>query len=375
MKTSIIADRRSNRERVRALTFASVVALSCAACSSSGGGQGEATSETYYEGKTIEWLIPSSAGGGTDASVRMMLPFLEKHLAGHPDVRAFNQENTVASMNQFMRESSAEADATRIVMTSTSATLPWILGEKGVEYDLGEFQALIGSPVGAVVYTSGDSPIQTAADLFTADNLKLGLETVVGGETQTLVGMETLNVPFEPLFGYTSAGAFRIALEQGEINLTYDTSPAYLTEIQGAGLNVRPLFTLGFLDNGELVRDPLFPDLPHIGEVYEQHYGSPPTGPAWDAYMALAPTRFVLNKAVWVHKDAPPAAQEALKNAFAAIVGDDEFQQTKEEFFGPYEFIFGEELDNAVKLLTGIDPAARDWLRNYLSENYDADLG
>ena len=44
--------------------------------------------------------------------------------------------------------------------------------------------------------------------------------------------------------------------------------------------------TWGMLDaKGDLVRDPTFPNLPHVGEVYERMHGKKPKGLAWNAWL------------------------------------------------------------------------------------------
>jgi len=69
---------------------------------------------------------------------------------------------------------------------------------------------------------------------------------------------------------YDGKGAARVAFEQGEVNLDYQTSPAYLKNVQplvDEGLAV-PLFAFGILDeNGDIVRDPVFPDMPSFAEA------------------------------------------------------------------------------------------------------------
>ena len=49
-----------------------------------------------------------------------------------------------------------------------------------------------------------------------------------------------------------------------------------------------PLFSWGTLDkNGNLARDPNFPELPHFEEAYEIAFGKKPSGIEWDAMRAM----------------------------------------------------------------------------------------
>ena len=109
-----------------------------------------------------------------------------------------------------------------------------------------------------------------------------------------------------------------------------------------------------------------------VGELYEEHYGNEPSGPAYEAYLATYPVRFVLNKVVWVQKDAPEEAKTALKEAFASMASDPEFMGEKEAALGPYPVLLGDDLEQAVRALVETDPAAIEWMKGWLSEEYDA---
>ena len=51
---------------------------------------GPAAAETNFAGKTIEWIIPFSAGGGSDTWARFNAPLLQKYLPGNPVVVVVN---------------------------------------------------------------------------------------------------------------------------------------------------------------------------------------------------------------------------------------------------------------------------------------------
>jgi len=38
----------------------------------------------YYEGKTIQVIVPFPVAGGSDVWIRTIAPYLEKHMAGSP---------------------------------------------------------------------------------------------------------------------------------------------------------------------------------------------------------------------------------------------------------------------------------------------------
>ncbi len=96
--------------------------------------------------------------------------------------------------------------------------------------------------------------------------------------------------------------------ERGEANIDYQTSAAYLANVVplvDEGLAV-PIFTWGALDDdGNIVRDPTFPDLPSFKEVCEATEGCETEGTAWDAFKAFFIAGFANQKTIFLPGSAP----------------------------------------------------------------------
>ena len=82
-----------------------------------------------------------------------------------------------------------------------------------------------------------------------------------------LLSFKMLGLTVDPVFGIEGRGDGRLMFERGEANIDYQTSAAYINNVQplvDQGLAV-PIFTWGALDDaGNIVRDPTFPDLPSL---------------------------------------------------------------------------------------------------------------
>src|SRR3546814_19884294 len=65
--------------------------------------------------------------------------------------------------------------------------------------------------------------------------------------------------------------------------------------------------------------DTLFP--------YTTLFRSDPSGPAWEAYLALVSSGVSAQRQVWMHGDTPPEALAAMKEATACVVEREEFYQ------------------------------------------------
>ena len=75
------------------------------------------------------------------------------------------------------------------------------------------------------------------------------------------------------------------------------------TEWRNVGKAV-PLFSWGILNAaGEIVRDPNFPDMPHIGEAYEIVHGKKPSGIEWEAFAAFLGSGFPAQKLLVLPKE------------------------------------------------------------------------
>ena len=49
------------------------------------------TSKNFYEGKTITFLVGSSAGGGTDLTARLIARHIERYIPGKPRIDVANK--------------------------------------------------------------------------------------------------------------------------------------------------------------------------------------------------------------------------------------------------------------------------------------------
>ena len=111
----------------------------------------------------------------------------------------------------------------------------------------------------------------------------------------------------------------RLAFEQGEVNLDYQFTPVYLTQVVPsveAGTAV-PLWTGGAMDGGVLkARDPIAPELPSVYEVYEMMNGSAPSGIEWDAFQGIASVTYAYGLTGYMHPDTP---QEVLDKVLKAL--------------------------------------------------------
>lgn len=345
-----------------------------AACNAGSGGSDGGGEDEFYRGKLLEVIVPFGPGGGTDTWTRMLVPHLQKRLGAGAAVQVINVPgaSSVAGANEFALR--RKHDGRTALVTAGSTFLVYLLGEPMVRYEFREFAPILGSPTGGVVFASPKLGVRTAAQLRAVrEPLVYGGISATGNDIIPLLAFELLDLNVQAILGYASKGASRLAFEQGETTIEYQTMPAYVANVMPlaeSGLAV-PLFSFGLIDeNGEVGRDPAVPDLPSVREVYVELFGLEPAGVVWEAYKAVLAAGVSTAKLLWLHRDAPAAAIEALRTAAADMVHDSTFLEAARLEVGDYPFYVGEEAARAIATATGIVPETLRWLKDLLREEY-----
>jgi len=188
-----------------------------------------------------------------------------------------------------------------------------------------------------------------------------------------LLAWEMLGLQVEPVFGIEGRGDGRLMFERGEANIDYQTSSSYLsgvTPLVEAGTAV-PWFSFGALDDdGNIVRDPTFPDMPTFKEVCEATEGCATEGAQWEAWRAFFIAGFPAQKMVFLAAGAPDEAIATFTEAFAAIQERDDFAEISRARLGVYPQMTGAAAQTALSSATDVPQGAKDFVINWLSERY-----
>ena len=339
---------------------------------------GTAGAADFYAGKTVEVVVPFKEGGGTDIWVRVIAPYLQKHIAGNPKILVRNVPGgeSIHGVNQYMAR--AKADGFNWVATSATQAFHVFLGVKAVQYDFAKLKPLLVNPVGGAVYVAPGTGIKTAADL-----LKPKEKLVFAGMSPTsldlvaLLAFDVLGIDIKGVLGYEGRGPARLAFERGESNIDQQTTPAYFSTVAPlvkAGKAV-PVFSFGQMNAaGELIRDHAFPDLPDVDEVYSLLYKKKPSGAAWEAYKAFNAAAFAVQKILWVKKEAPAESVKAVLDAVDKMQKDAEFLQKAEKVLGGYPVLRGDGLEAAIMKTYNLAPEARTYVLNLLAKKYNTEV-
>lgn len=361
---------RLTRRTVMAVTASAVAALAV-----------PAIAETSFEGETVEWIIPFSEGGGSDKWARFYAPLLSEALPGNPTIVVKNMPGAGSTKGANFFADRAKPDGLTILGTSGSTQFPYLLGDSRVKFDYADWNVVLASATGGVAYLPTDLAEQWAADPQAVID---GTDFIYGSQGATrldlvpLLAWEMLGMRVDPVFGIKGRGDGRLMFERGEANIDYQTSSAFLSKVtplveQGDAV---PIMTWGALDDdGNIVRDPTFPDIPTFKEVYTEIKGAEPSGPEWDAWKAFFIAGFPAQKMVFLPKDTPAEIVDAYAAAFQAVTERSDFAEISGKQLGVYPQSTGEAADKRLKLGTVVDPAAIDWIKTWLKDRYGVELG
>jgi hypothetical protein len=169
-----------------------------------------------------------------------------------------------------------------------------------------------------------------------------------------------------------------MAFERNETPIDYQTSSAFISQVMPLVRQNRavPLFSWGGLNAaGEIVRDPVFPDLPHFAEFLQAATGSAPSGPAWNAWKTLFVAGFAAQKFVVLPKATPANIQETYRAAFRRTLADAEYLDKRAPIIGSYSEVTDEACARAYTAATTIDAETRAWCRDWLKRRFNHTIG
>ncbi|MEZ5838436.1 MAG: tricarboxylate transporter [Geminicoccaceae bacterium] len=333
-----------------------------------------------FDGSTIDYVIPFSESGGSAKWANFYAPRLSQELPGNPTVvvRYRPGAGSTEGANWFQGQQD-KGDGLLVFGDSGSTKFPYLLGDPRVRYKYEEWQPVLASATGGVVYLPPELGTKFDGDM---DDLKdefylYGSQGATTLDLVPLLAFKMLGLQVDPVFGVEGRGDGRLMFERGEANIDYQTSSAYIANVQPLvddGL-ATPIFSWGALDEaGAIVRDPTFPDLPSFKEVCEATAGCETEGVAWDAFKAFFVAGFANQKTIFLPSSASQEVVDTYVEALRKAIAADGFTTDSNEVLGVYPQLVGEAAVEATKQATTISPEARKYVIDWLKADYDISL-
>lgn len=330
-------------------------------------------------GKTIEWTIPFSETGGSAKWANFFAPLLSESLEGGPSVvvKFMPGAGSTKGANWFQRQK--HDDGATLFGTSGSTQFPYLLGDPRVQYEYNDWFPVMASGTGGVAYLNAEDGKRYDGS---ANNLK-DTTFVYGNQGATRLDLvpalawDMLGMKVEHVMGIKGRGDGRKMFESGEATIDYQTSASYLKGSQALvdeGKAV-PMMSWGALgDNGDIVRDPTFPDLPTFKEVCDATDGCETSGAQWDAWKAFFVAGFPVQKAAFLPAGTPQDVIDAYVTAFDAIGARDDFADISAKRLGKYPMYTGDAAKAALEQALNVNDEAKAFIKGYLQDRFGVSL-
>jgi len=330
----------------------------------------------FYDGKTIKIVVPFSKGGATFVSAKFLEPYFEKHLPGNPDIDVVDRPGGGSILGANWFAENAKPNGLTILFTTSSTANPYVLGKKEVKYDLAKMRIAYSHPFGAVAYTSPSTGVTSAKDILKSKTpLIYGGIAAAASDLPGLLSFEVLKVPVKAVLGFKGRGPVRLSFERGETNLDYQFTPVYLTQVKQliASGKAIPLWSGGSVAaDGRLTdRDSVNSDVPSVYEVYKTLYGKEPSGPAWEAFQAIASVTYAFGLTAYMPEGTPQSVIDIFNKAVADINADPEFQKASLGVTGGAKLFPGSVAEPALKKALQPSEELKTYLRDLLSKKYN----
>ena len=334
---------------------------------------GKAAAETpYYKGKVITFVVPSSAGGGTDVSARLLARHLAKFIPGDPKVVVRNMPAAggLVGANYVWY---AKPNGLTCLVTAGKTVMENFLRSKGTEYKLQEMFPIYSNATGRVYY-SKPGLIARPKDIMTTKGLIFGHGTATSGTTSGFLWAKEL-LGFEVdkmVLGYSGGSDARLAFLSGEVNLSGETTLGYLSSIKTFVQKgeVVLVFQGGLLDaDGNLVREKAAPDIPTPAELYLEVYGKAPGGPVWEAYKLVVGSS-TYNKTVLLPPNTPAEQVAIFRKAAEEMIKDPKFLKEADKMNPDSPHIVGKELARGYPLGVSGPPEVIEFMKELLIQKY-----
>jgi len=321
-----------------------------------------AQGEVSFKGKIVTMVIGSEAGGGTDATGRVIAPFLRKYLRGEPEVIIQNVPGAsgVAAMNYFLRRT--QPDGLSVIMTSNLTVDPLVYRNSGAQYDPKAFGVFGGvGRGGTAIFVSREAEQR----LYNKSAAPVVIGTVVGMPRAAMQPaiwcIEYLGWNAKWVAGYHSTNEVMLAFDRGEIDMTSTGNIFQMKDRLNSGY-LKIVNQSGSLENGRLVGRAEFGDAPLFIDQMKGKVVDPIAQRGLDYWVAVSN----LDKWVGLRPGTPDNVLEAYRAAFRKVAADKEFLERGEKISDDFAPMAASDVVRAVETLVDTPEAAIEYIKGLM---------
>src|SRR5499426_2091220 len=325
---------------------------------------------SFYQGKTINFVINFAAGGPTDIEGRIIARHLAKHIPGQPTFVPQNMAGAggVTGIN-FLGELPKPDGLT--IGYCTGPYSHQMMRTPSLRVDLNKLPFVASVQGVTVCYIRSDVPpgIKKPVDLAKAERFKAGgLSFDSNKDLRFRLAFDILGLKYDYVTGYNSSNDARLAVQRNEIQYHDENVPGYRGVVEPQLVKtgiVTPLYYHDLIaPDGMMRKSPDYPELTSFTEVYTQIHGKAPTGIKYETLKAANLASQNMNRVALVPPGAPKQAVLAMRQAFVALSKDEEFigEAKKAMRFHP-RFDVGEDGERLRDKVLRAPPEVVDFVR------------
>ena len=270
----------------------------------------------FYKGRTLEFYIGYSVGGGYDLYARTIGRHLSKHIPGNPTVVMKNMEGagSLRLANWMFRV--APKDGSVIATIGRGTGFDPILGQKGASFDGTKF-TWIGSAnneVSVCVAWNATSGITKFEDLFTKEMTVGGTSMSADTDQFPRILNGVLGTKMRIISGYPGGNDVVLAMERGEVKGRCGWSWSSVMSTHKIWLDEKKMTVLAQL---ALHKHPELPDVPLITDLAKTDEQK--------QILKLIFARQVMGRPYFAPPGIPADRAEVLRKAFMDTMKDKDF--------------------------------------------------
>lgn len=274
-----------------------------------------------FQGKTVNMIISSEPGGGTDAFARLVALYLSNYLPGTPSVVVRNVPGAggITGMNYMVQQ--AAPDGYTFVTAGNTMADPLQYRKPQSQFDPAEFAVIGGVGRGGEVLLIGKEAEKRLYDKKASPVIVGSLGGIPrSGMQMAAWGIEYLGWNGKWVIGYRGTNELMLALERGEIEMTATGNIFLVKKLVDTG-KFKILVQSGALRGGQLVGRPDFGDAPVFAKLMEGKIKEPLAAQAFDYWSAIA----VTDKWMALPPKTPKTMVDIHRAAYAKLMDDADF--------------------------------------------------
>ena len=282
----------------------------------------------YFKGKTVSYIVATSAGGGYDLYGRLVAEYMQRYLPGSTFVvRNLPGAGHLVGANTIY---ASRGDGLTIGTFNTGLIYNQLVGLPGMKFDLTKM-SWIGKATTEprTITIAQQSPITTFADLQASKDPINFATSGVGSANyvETMMLTSALKIPSRILTGY-NGNDDQLAMRRGEVVGTIGSRSSFDQFVKnGYG---RYVAQIGGKDT----------DVPQLRDLVKD--------PAALSLIALVQSQGDVARLTAGPPGIPPAVLAALRDAYRKALEDKELQEKAAKLERPVEPGYGDEVLSAI---------------------------